>query len=548
MSSTDAMRDLSLQMKVSEVGLLHDALQKLGYGDEISKEEKEEKYVGPTTRGAVLKFQAANKLEETGIVDQATLSKIHELVLAASPLQVTGTIVTDLGAPAKGITVIAVDKGFKNDIELGTAITDEFGHYAIEYKREALEERGKQNGDIEIRVVDPADSTKTLGTSSIHIEAGQNEVINLAIEGRRLTEPTEFSQIVADLMAQVKTGGLKDLQENKERQEVSYLASKTGWDARLVAFAALADQRSSESGVPPALYYALFRAGISVDADELYRTAIKAVQGVWEGAIAGNVIDASLKPILKQSLDALKDHGVTRLLDDAKSFGVSSFKELLNVVLTDSAQQSQFTRLYYYDAPDVDTMWKQAGQNLGSTQADQLQRVGKLSYLTLNNAPLIKKLAGTGGVPAPSDLIERGLYEADAWDAVLGVDIAVPSELLGEAIERRQAYQSYMAALLKISYPTAIVAHMIQTGVLQLQESDEVKKRVSEFLWSEQDTFRLGIHPIEQFLKEHNLTLDPLAMAVIKNLHRVYQLSPSDTAMKGLWDMGLISTENRRIH
>ena len=42
-------------------------------------------------------------------------------------------------------------------------------------------------------------------------------------------------------------GSLRDLKETTDRQDITYLANKTGWDARAVALAALADQFSANS-------------------------------------------------------------------------------------------------------------------------------------------------------------------------------------------------------------------------------------------------------------------------------------------------------------
>lgn len=68
------------------------------------------------------------------------------------------------------------------------------------------------------------------------------------------------------------------LRETDERQDIAYLANKTGWPARAVALAALADQFSAKSkagrgaaGIEPPVFYALLRAGIGANEDALYQ-------------------------------------------------------------------------------------------------------------------------------------------------------------------------------------------------------------------------------------------------------------------------------------
>src|SRR5205823_2124490 len=96
-----------------------------------------------------------------------------------------------------------------------------------------------------------------------------------------------------------------------DRQDITYLANKTGWDARAVALAALAEQFSeitarvpSASGLNmrgrssapslvslrPEFYYALFRASIPTHADGLFQTSPKTARSVWEQAIKQGVI------------------------------------------------------------------------------------------------------------------------------------------------------------------------------------------------------------------------------------------------------------------
>ena len=55
--------------------------------------------------------------------------------------------------------------------------------------------------------------------------------------------PSEYETLTASLAA-VYPGSLGVLQEGTGQQDITYLANKTGWDARAVALAALADQFS----------------------------------------------------------------------------------------------------------------------------------------------------------------------------------------------------------------------------------------------------------------------------------------------------------------
>ena len=84
--------------------------------------------------------------------------------------------------------------------------------------------------------------------------------------GRAL--PSEHETLTGTLSAHFQ-GNLRDLKESDDRQDITYLANKTGWDARAVALAALADQFSArtsgaagEAQIEAPFFYALFRAGL----------------------------------------------------------------------------------------------------------------------------------------------------------------------------------------------------------------------------------------------------------------------------------------------
>ena len=160
---------------------------------------------------------------------------------------VRGRVVTNAGVAARGLKVIAVDKSLRKEIVLGETITDSSGTYTILYKKEALQKLGKQKADIEIKIIDSEEESKIYGTSSVHFDADKEEEINLVLQTESVEKRSEYLRITSDLQPKIEKGTFKDLQENKDWQDISYLANKTGWDARLVAMVSLADKYSAGS-------------------------------------------------------------------------------------------------------------------------------------------------------------------------------------------------------------------------------------------------------------------------------------------------------------
>jgi len=455
-------------------------------------------------------------------------------------MHIRGIVVTNVGVAAKGVKVIAVDKSLGKDVVLGETITDSSGNYTILYEKEVIQ--GKQKADIEIKIVDPEEESKTYGTSSVHFDADKDEEINLVLQTKSIEKRSEYLRITSDLQPKIRESSFKDLQENKDRQDISYLANKTGWDARLVAMVSLADKYSAESGIPEEFYFALFRAGIPTDADGMYRTNSETVKKIWERAIEENIIEASLKPTIKQNLAEFKENSSTHLLEHAKHVGVSSLKELLSISLPDKSKQLEFVELYLNHVGDMSSFWANARTMIGVNTAEKLQLDGKLGYLTVNNANLISRLRSDDRVQkSPVDLIKNGLYTTEAWDTVLSNDIPVPKDMPGETDkEKKSNYINYMVFMLKISYPTSVVAEMVNDDELTVK-SGTVKEEVYQFLQDTHGKFEIGVHPVEKFIEENNIELGKKALNETKRLQRVYQISPSDNAMKVLWNNKLDS-------
>jgi peptidoglycan hydrolase-like protein with peptidoglycan-binding domain len=530
---------LSINTKGEEVRVLHDALLQSGY--QIPADEQNTTTFGNGTRSAILDFQLKNGLVATGIADEATLGKLGALGREQNLRKIAGEVITSAGTGAIGLLAVAVDKGLGKETALGSAITDSQGYYSISYGVEDLKKIGKQKADIEIRIVDKADQSTVYGKSSVHYNVDGDTVISIILDRASVNKSSEYSRLTAALNQHRGDMMLKDLQENEKRQDISYLANKAGWDARLVAMASLAEKYSldtkalTEKQIPPALFYALFRAGLSTNKNDLYHTNSRALLRAWTKAIDQNIIDASLKTTINDYLPLFRNASASYILNNFKPAGISTLKELLSISMPDKMQLDFVTRSLN-NAGNMDDFWETARKTYGNDVADNLLLDSKLGYLTINNAGLVKKLReakhvnNTNG--SPSDLIAKGLYKADAWNSLLE-GVTIPPEIAGATPEEKKTnYARYMSSKLKLSYPTAVVAETVRNGELKVNGDDKTRTAMYEFFQKTQGRFEIGVTPIGKFLKGQ----DPSQPWVkeLKKLHRIYQLSPSDKAMNTL--------------
>src|SRR5262249_12176547 len=234
------------------------------------------------------------------------------------------------------------DRGVNDDPELVSAQTDGTGAYSATIDAATVRKRGKARLDLQARVF----SGPTLvGQSVTRYNAAAKETLNVLLDKTALPHlASEYESLTAALTAQY-AGKLGDLKENQDRGQITYLANKTGWDARAVALVALADQFSRDSGkpaIPPQYFYALFRAGLAPNGSTLYQTPAATVQAIWKQAISLGVLPQAADKSLAEVAKQFQTLGKQKLLTAAASVGISKLADVLAVSGLSDAQQTEF--------------------------------------------------------------------------------------------------------------------------------------------------------------------------------------------------------------
>jgi peptidoglycan hydrolase-like protein with peptidoglycan-binding domain len=574
-------RILKLELSGDDVRLLQSELIQLGLP--IPKAEQDGAVFLQATYEAVVRFQREHRLKPTGVVNAETARAINAAVsalpgagttpsvgtaptdLPTQPLgdggyTVSGTVFSPDRAGVGGLTVEIVDKNAGPDVPVARAVTNDRGRYQTSISAAILSRNGKAQPDLQARVL--AGET-FLAASEVKYNATGQTALQVYLPANCTALPSEWETLTTALAALYKSP-LSTLQENGERRDITYLANKTGWDARAVALAALADQFSQNVPLPPVgkargpvapaipapFYYALFRAGLPANADTLYQTPVNTVQQIWKQAIAQNVIAKALEAQIPAAATAFQMLGTARALDVRTVAGTSTLKDMLHVSIGDDPQaQKRFADLYTAYGNDPAKFWPQIEQAFGPQTATRLKLDGQLAFLTLNNAPLMRRLHAAQGAQqlgSVLDLIAAGFYDASKWVPLL--DQTIPQGVPGATPAEQQGnYAEFMAAQLRLSYPTAVMAERVKTGGFVLKAPanrlDALKAEVHGFLTTHQADFAVGLEPVERYVARNNLQgkLSGDAIAQLKRLQRVYQITPTDAAMAALLNTELDS-------
>lgn len=451
---------------------------------------------------------------------------------------VAGTVAGPGGAGVGGLRVVLADRNAIGDVTIKTLLTNNAGRFSAEFDAAAIRQRGKSKPDLQARVYS---GSTFLAASAVRYNAGERETLDVLIpDAGAAALPSEYETLVGAIRPHF-AHPLHRLEETPERQDITYLANKTGWDARAVALAALADSagraHSGPHGTPsidPAFYYALFRAGLPADAEALYKTDVQVVGSVLRKSLETNIIPKRLESSLPQVLEAYTRIGAEVRLAGAPPIGVSPLRDMLDVARLAPAEQETFARLLVQHGDRADRLWTSVRHELGDETARRLEVDGKLASITLNNAPLMRAVHavdGPDGVRDPARLAELGFHRPGAWQDLVQEAAAVPAEIPGTTdAEKRGNYARYLAAQVRISYPTASVAEMLRPAVPE----------AAAFLSEHHRDFVIGAQPVEQYIRRNALTVDPAVVEDVKRAQRLYQLTPSDRAFTGLAGTGEI--------
>lgn len=468
---------------------------------------------------------------------------------------VEGRVLFDHGLPAAGVTLRLYRLGFggvEGETLLKETRTREHGLYSLPY------DPGGKPANIELRVVDAAGKETPL--SKAVLGADEKEVLNLVAPTAAKPLEAEFTRLASNLQPHVgDLNRLASARENADRQDLTLLHEASGWDARLIALAATATKLSAanETGLPSDALYGLLRAGLPSDKQQLARVSGEAFDLAMSKARKAGIVNLSDQQAA-QAKTAFDNFKVTTRLAAQAPGSRATYGDMLKRLDLSDSDQKKFAALYLNHRGDAAELWRKANEAGLSAIVPRLQTQGKLAFLTVNNPALTAQLQNELGNGGPAQLVDKDLYDKQAWktriNTMTGNDpqrlAAFIPPAYADAENPLDAYADDMARKVRVSFPTQVMGRMIEKGEMPLEVGQPAAVGAF-FRNAAAKDFKLGQSPVDQFVKANPGVFDGVAAdqraAVtesVKTLHRVQQITPSNEAMQVLMKEGLTSAQD----
>jgi len=187
---------------------------------------------------------------------------------------------------------------------------------------------------------------------------------------------------------------LAGAQENPKQQDLEVLACASGWDARLLACATVAQRLSADSdvGMSDDVLYALFRVGLPTDKQILAHVpAADAAQALKVACDAGivtldNATIARFTPQFTVFADKVR-------LASAVPGSRSTYAQLLQASGLGARDQATFANVYLNHRGELGELWESLRDaGLEEPQIEKLQVQGKLLFLTGQSQELTTRM------------------------------------------------------------------------------------------------------------------------------------------------------------
>ena len=251
---------LSFGSQGADVRKLQEALQMLQY--EIPLSEIEGSVFGTATREAVSRFQEANKLDPSGVLDIRAANMLEKQYESSRPRLIHGRVHYSDGTPIANRVIRLLHRHLEEESTIASSATDDTGAYEFIYKLNQFDEFDAAHLALRVAVFDEVG--KELASSNILYHPGLEEVVDLQVPSVAQTE-SEYKKLRAHLQPFLKDADLTILSQ----EQINYLTNISGLERSNVETLVASHALARSLDLPPELAFVVRNEGIATSHQEL---------------------------------------------------------------------------------------------------------------------------------------------------------------------------------------------------------------------------------------------------------------------------------------
>jgi hypothetical protein len=560
-----------LQLLLERAALLaHDEPERRLLAARLRGEVDEQSY-GEITQQLVRAAQVELRLDPTGTVDRPTAVALNRWLaeLSGEPDQgeylVRGTLTDADGEPVADITVWAFDRDLRREQPLWRQKTDRVGSYLIRYSSEQFRRAEKDTADLVLRGF--AGDGSLLAESPVLFNAPEVARIDLKISPAKT--PPLFGRIQRELKPLLDGLTPRQLDQNKEHQDLTFLAGETRIDINALARFALAHRLAREE-LPPEFWFALlgppFFAFDSRPLKEQFASVVAAlpsldgdaVRKALESAITRRDIAESFRESIPAWVEAFLSTVAHRMVQgDHPTFARQALED---AGIKDERRQLAFARLLVQHKTMTPALIEALEKDHGFDQSEiaDLSVSFTLSDLTRGDFSVVKMIKDKYQVRQPEQvrlLAKRSesewveLVRAQHEAGTVNLPGMPPTLVKNQNLPVAEVYGAQLARRFREAFPTTAFAggleRALHTGTVAGIPRPEL---IGRFL-VRNESFDLLHTPVDEYLDKYAHT-DSRALArddsfrrEVKSIQRVFKLAPTFEAADALLSDGLHSAQ-----
>ena len=345
----------------------------------------------------------------------------------AGPVRLAGVVFNHQGQPVEPVTLRAYRREFgKQPTLLKETTSGANGRYAF-----ALAAAEASRG-LEVRAVKADNSEEVLSEPLNDLAAESLAQVNLVIPKSLQTARPEYQRLTETLTPEIggAMANLAKARETAAQQDLTVLNRATGWDARLIALAAMSERLAADADLTGKLsaetLYALLRVGLPSDKRMLAQVEPASISEALNAARTAGIVDMNDAAIAQAEKQFTGFAETVRWAMPAPGSSSTYTAFLKGTGLTDD-EQKQFAAVYHRHGGDAATLWTEAVKaGLKQEQITKLRLQGKLAYLGGNAEPVTAHLMKTVKKD-PAELVDQDFHTAARWQSELFEVAGIPA-------------------------------------------------------------------------------------------------------------------------